>query len=68
MNNERSEETSRLTDCMQGETRTSGDRDFATMKSAPSESRRSRETGEVGEVKVDLGEFRGEAGVGNDEI
>ena len=33
MNNEQSEETSRLADCMQGETRTNGDRDFATMKS-----------------------------------
>ena len=42
-NNKRSEETSRLADYMQGETRTSGGRDFATMKSV--------ELGRGGETK-----------------
>ena len=32
------------------------------------QSRRGRKTGEVGEAKMDLGEFRGKAGAGNSEI
>ena len=31
--NKRGKETSQLADCMQGETRTNSDQDFATMKS-----------------------------------
>ena len=33
MKNKQNKETSRLADCMQGETKMSGNQDFATMKS-----------------------------------
>ena len=50
----RSKKTSRLADCMQGERKTSGGQDFATMKSVELEIRwrdKAREGGIRGKVK-----------------
>ena len=58
-NNRQSKETSRLAGCMQGETKTSSDQDFTTMKSV--ELRQGGETKQRGQR--DKRTLRGEVGL-----